>query len=88
MACGAGLPCAQAADQNYFCDFTALGAVRANATSSGTCGACPQGFASDGMFCYACPSLSGVLLSCEAVVYDTPQSEYISLAKWASVISL
>ena len=29
-----------------------------------------------------------VLLSCEAVVYDTPQSEYISLAKRASVISL
>jgi len=56
VACGAWRPCAQAVDQNYFCDFTTLGAVRANATSSGTCGACPQGYASDGVFCYACPS--------------------------------
>ena len=29
-----------------------------------------------------------VLLSSDAVVYDTPQSEYISLAKRASMISL
>ena len=53
--CSGVLPCGNAADRNYYCDYGAYGAVAANMTSSGVCGQCPDGYSSDGMFCYECP---------------------------------
>lgn len=53
--CSGVTPCVNPADRNYYCDYGAYGAAGVNQTSPGVCGRCPDGYASDGMFCYECP---------------------------------
>ena len=57
-SCSGASPCANLADRNFFCDFSALGGQAASRNSQGVCGLCPDGYSSDGMFCYECPRLS------------------------------
>ena len=53
--CSGASPCPVLADRSYYCDFGAYGTQTVNRTSPGVCGMCPDGYSSDGLFCYECP---------------------------------
>lgn len=53
--CSAGTPCLVLEDRSYYCDFGSYGTQTVNSTSPGVCGMCPEGYSSDGLFCYECP---------------------------------
>lgn len=54
--CSGASPCVNRLDRNYFCNMDSLGAAQANRASPGLCGKCPDGYSSDGLYCYECPS--------------------------------
>ena len=54
-ACSGASPCANLVDRNFFCSLDAIGGAQANRTTRGVCGMCPDGYSSDGLYCYECP---------------------------------
>jgi hypothetical protein len=54
--CSGASPCVNTADRSSFCNWDELGTNQATRTTSGVCGRCPDGYSSDGMYCYECPS--------------------------------
>lgn len=54
-ACSGASPCVNLPDRNFFCNLDGFGAARASRTTAGVCGMCPDGYSSDGLYCYECP---------------------------------
>jgi len=54
--CSGQTPCANLVDRNFFCNMDAAGARQASRNTTGVCGLCPDGYSSDGLYCYECPS--------------------------------
>lgn len=53
--CSGASPCQNLPDRNYFCSMDALRRTLATREAQGVCGLCPDGYWSDGLFCYECP---------------------------------
>lgn len=54
-ACSGASPCVNLPDRNFFCNLDGYGAAQASRTTAGVCGMCPDGYSSDGLYCYECP---------------------------------
>jgi hypothetical protein len=54
-ACSGASPCQNLADRNLFCSWDGLGTQQAALATPGVCGLCPDGYSSDGVYCYECP---------------------------------
>ena len=55
-SCSGASPCTNTPDRNFFCNMDLRGAQKVQLTDPGVCGMCPDGYSSDGMYCYECPS--------------------------------